>query len=601
MPTHRLTYSPEIDGLRAVAVLSVFLFHLNRQLLPGGFVGVDVFFVISGYLITSTLVASIEAGRFSFANFYQRRIARLLPALTTVSLATVIGAWIFYTPQDFASSGAVLAAATLSVANLKFMLQDSYFNVSQDAQPFLHYWSLSVEEQFYFIFPAFIFYIYRSHLSKKFFILILLGGLSLTACVAMTATKPIWAFYLLPTRAWELLAGCLLAAAPLPAKPASSDLLHRWLPISGLGLLLASLMLIQEGPNFPGAGAVLPVASTAMIIASRRDSGNIVTKFLALRPFVAIGKVSYSLYLWHWPVFCLIDYRLYSSSEPLRLFLKISTCVILTLITYHLIEKPARAYLNKGSNRTWSFVAFALVLATCVPLGISIRNNHYINATPSDVASGGLSYQSKAGAPSVVLMGDSNGSMYGKVIREICKEQSFNLTVISVATGVSLPSTNGASGQLWYDSLAVVRATKPDYLIVANAWTQRLREDPRRLALAIKDLEPSAGLIILINQPPELPAGASRAAIRNNSKRPYFENTSYRAERRKTNSDLLGFQSAKISVLDAAQYFESTDGEVVAIDEQGRLLFHDATHLSGYGALRVRPLLSEALTPASAK
>src|ERR1039458_2468270 len=144
-------YRPAIDGLRAVAVLAVFLFHLNRGWLPGGFVGVDIFFVISGYLITSIIFRDCERNRFSFGRFYQRRIARLLPSFFTVALFTIVGASFIYSNQDLASAGATLAAAAASIANLKFMLQGNYFILSPDAQPFLHCWSLSVEEQFYLL------------------------------------------------------------------------------------------------------------------------------------------------------------------------------------------------------------------------------------------------------------------------------------------------------------------------------------------------------------------------------------------------------------------------------------------------------------------
>lgn len=147
-------YRPAIDGLRAVAVLAVLVFHLNSAWLPGGFVGVDVFFVISGYLITSILARDFEHGNFSLARFYQRRIARLLPAFFTVALATTLAAIALCMPRDLASTGVTLVATALSVANLKFMLLGTYFKISPDAQPFLHFWSLSVEEQFYLLFPS---------------------------------------------------------------------------------------------------------------------------------------------------------------------------------------------------------------------------------------------------------------------------------------------------------------------------------------------------------------------------------------------------------------------------------------------------------------
>jgi len=152
--TSTVEYRPVIDGLRAVAVLAVFLFHLSRRTLPGGFVGVDIFFVLSGYLITSIILRDCERERFSFGRFYQRRIARLLSAFFVVAIATLVGALFVYSDQNIASAGAALSAAAASIANFKFMMQGNYFALSPDAQPFLHCWSLSVEEQFYMLFPA---------------------------------------------------------------------------------------------------------------------------------------------------------------------------------------------------------------------------------------------------------------------------------------------------------------------------------------------------------------------------------------------------------------------------------------------------------------
>ena len=206
-----LQYRPSIDGLRAVAVLGVFIFHLKREWLPGGFVGVDIFFVISGFLITSILLRDHQRGSFSFGKFYQRRIARLFPAFFTVALVTLLGAFFIYSAQDLASCGANLVAATLSVANLKYLWQGNYFTMSPDAQPFLHYWSLSVEEQFYLLFPAlFLFLCVKAH-GYRTVILGALCSVSLFVCIWLTFRKPEWAFYLLPARAWELLAGSILA------------------------------------------------------------------------------------------------------------------------------------------------------------------------------------------------------------------------------------------------------------------------------------------------------------------------------------------------------------------------------------------------------
>ena len=250
--TPHITYRPAIDGLRAIAVISVFIFHLNKTWLPGGFVGVDVFFVISGYLITSIILKDLHNGSFTIAGFYQRRIARIFPAFFTVGLVTVAVASYFYSSQDFASVGESLTAASLSIVNMQLMLQGNYFTVSPDSMPFLHYWSLSVEEQFYIFYPLFLVFLYKSCRKRLFLILCVFCGFSLLACVIYTTFRPIRAFYFLPTRAWELFAGCLLAIQT-DSKPSPKI---RWAVSGGVLAIGLSLLLVPGGPAFPGFWAL---------------------------------------------------------------------------------------------------------------------------------------------------------------------------------------------------------------------------------------------------------------------------------------------------------------------------------------------------------
>jgi len=197
-------YLPEIDGLRAIAILSVLMFHFDRKVFGGGFAGVDIFFVISGFLITSILLSDINEGQFSIVRFYQRRIARIAPAFFVVLVVTLVVAHFVYSAQDFASLGANSLAAALSVINLKLLFQGTYFQSSPDAQAILHYWSLSVEEQFYVFFPLYLYAVLR-FTRRPLVVTLALGAGSFAACVVVTHLSPTYAFYLLPTRAWELL------------------------------------------------------------------------------------------------------------------------------------------------------------------------------------------------------------------------------------------------------------------------------------------------------------------------------------------------------------------------------------------------------------
>ncbi len=576
-------------------MLAVFVFHLKHSWLPGGFVGVDVFFVISGYLITSILLRDCENEEFSLLEFYQRRIARIFPAFFTVAFSTLFAASFIYTPQDYASAGANLLAAALSVANLKFILQGNYFGSSVDAQPFLHYWSLSVEEQFYLIFPLLFLFVYkyrRTHLAP---VLGMLGLGSLITCLILTPEKPVWAFYLLPSRAWELCAGSLLAVISARPATASISLRRTWLPLVGLLLIGISFMVVQEGPHFPGWVAILPVVGTVAILLPTPFANGRAERWLSAPPLVGIGRMSYALYLWHWPVFSLVDYHLYLSPEPLRLLLKISLSFLLTFLTFVVIENPARVSLNRRGNRGIAYALLAAALAISIPLGISIRRNNYVNAEPAEVAKGGLVFPGKPDAKSVVLMGDSNGSMYGKVMKEICAEKGYKLTIISVAAGDPLPSSGGKHDWLWVDSLSVVEREKPDVLVLACRWESKLSTDQRRLELALENLAPHSRRILLLNQPPSLPAAANRASMRNGLRPPFFEDESSRRARLLANEYLGERRAEKITVLDIAACFERANGEVRFLNEQGRQLYHDSTHLSGYGADLIRPVIQSAL------
>ncbi len=577
-------YRPAIDGLRAFAVLSVILFHLNNKWLPGGFVGVDVFFVISGFLITSIIQRDCEQDSFSLAKFYQRRIARIFPAFFTVAVAGLIAAYFTYTPQDLASAGANLTATALSVANMKFMMQGNYFEISPDAQPFLHYWSLSVEEQFYMFFPLIFLLLYKFARKHLIPVLTILGIASFILCLLFTRQRPVWAFFLLPTRAYELLAGCILAIYAGQDRPLRHPAIRASLSAFGLLLIGASFFLIKESDHFPGYQALFPVLGTVCVLGPIRGSDSLGEKFLSLAPLVLIGRMSYSLYLWHWPVFSLIDYNMVLASPPVRMAWKIGLSFLAATICFLMIENPSRVFLNQRNNRRIAFAFLALALAVFVPLGIAVRRANYINAETSDVPKGGLLFNESSKKGSLILMGDSNGSMYGRMTKEIADELGYKLRVISVAASDPLPKSEGKPPQLWLDSLKVIQREKPDFLLLACFWTNRLKEDKGRLAIALDELKPHVGCIILFMQPPALPAQATRRSMREGSRPPFMEDPGTRPARLEMNEYVKHFQDRKVRVIDLEPHFSTPDGEIIARDQEGHQLYHDKGHLSGYGA-----------------
>jgi len=576
-------------------VLAVFIFHLKHEWLPGGFVGVDVFFVISGYLITSILLREYARKSFSLGKFYQRRIARLFPALYSVALVTLVSAYFVYSAQDLASAGAGLTAVTLSIANFKLLFQGNYFTLSPDAQPFIHCWSLSVEEQFYLLFPAILLFLYLKANRYRTMILAVLCGASLLACIALTQARPQWAFYLLPTRAWELLAGSILANVSERRSPSHRKL---WVSLSltGLAFIFASLFVISERSAFPGYLAMLPVCGTVCFIGPYQDSSGWAETILSWRPLVLIGQTSYSLYLWHWPIFSLVDYRFYLASQWFRLGLKVALSLTATVLCFLLIESRGRIFFNHPHRRQSAFAFLGFSLLLFVPMGIAVRKLNYVDVNTKEVAEGGLIINRTGPNGSIVLMGDSNGAMYGKIAREIAEDLGLRLNVIAVPAGDPLPRSSGQQPELWLNSLAVVTREKPDFLVLVCDWRGKLKGDTDRLRIAVRDLGQYARHLILITEPPELPRVATRESIRNGSRPPFIENSEERAMRTASNASVKALMGNGVTVIDIEHLFAADDGRIFFTDSHGNELFQDRNHLSAAGAEQIKPSVLKAIT-----
>jgi peptidoglycan/LPS O-acetylase OafA/YrhL len=336
----RSFYRADIDGLRAVAVLSVIAFHLSRTALLGGYLGVDLFFVLSGYLITAIIWGEVRNSTFSIARFYDRRIRRIMPALLCVLVATTVAATLILLPTDLMGYGRSLLATLAFAANFYFWRDTDYFSAAAEQKPLLHLWSLGVEEQFYVLFPLILFLVARWWPRRALQIVTALTILSFAANVfAIRVGGNVPAFFLLPTRAWELGVGAMLALWPTKRtpRPATAQL------VASLGALLvagAVLHPIDSYWFFPAATAV--VVGSAMVIHAGRQATPIVNRCLAWRPLVFVGLISYSLYLWHWPVIVFGQYYLvrpFTASETLGAVALMATCAI---GTWWFVERPFR-------------------------------------------------------------------------------------------------------------------------------------------------------------------------------------------------------------------------------------------------------------------
>lgn len=550
--------------------------------------GVDVFFVISGYLITSIIIGECATGQFSFLRFYQRRISRLFPVLLLVLLSTLVFASVLYTEQDFAFTGSVVSAAALSIANLKFMLRLNYFEVFPDAQPLLHFWSLSVEEQYYILFP-FVFYMFYkySFLRRNIeAILISLTILSFSANLIATHIKPLWAFYLLPTRAWELLIGCLLAANHNGEQGGVKQSRASLLSNIGLLLIFSAALFVDPSMQFPGFIAVIPVFGAVLVINCLDNTDNFAERLLSNRVLVFVGRASYSLYLWHWPINSFVDYSLYCNTVTERSFIKVLLTAIVSFLSYFFIEKPLRSYLNQPEKRFLCFTTATIGVFLLVVSGYSVRANYYPDARLNTVRDGGITINPSATKPVVVLFGDSNGAMYGGEIKEIAKEMGFRAHLIGVAEGD--PFHNA---KLFQDALFLLERTNPDVTIFVAAWAQKIGKNRERFNSAIHQLLKYSKHVVLITQPPILPEYASRKMIGEYGYKKIYESSDISKLRKNTNTFLLSQQNNRVHVIDIKPLLELKTGEIRFTDPNGKQIYQDATHLSNYGSGMAKKLI----------
>lgn len=332
-------YRSDIDGLRAVAVLSVVAYHAVPWAVPGGFVGVDVFFVISGFLITRLIAADIDRRRFSVASFYVRRTKRIFPVLFVVLFTTLALGWWLLPPSEFAQMGKSMAATAGFVSNIAFWQDTGYFDSAAELKPLLHTWSLAVEEQFYVLWPLTLLLLYRRRLARVAVLAAI--ALSFAASCYLTVRHQPTAFFLLPPRTWELLLGAALALGYLPALRGAGT--RDAAAVAGLVLILASTVLLDASTPFPGWNALYPCLGAALVIAAGDGGDNAAGRwFLGRSPVVFVGLISYSLYLWHWPLlaFARVVFR---GALPTSVALAaVAVAALASVLTWRFVERPLR-------------------------------------------------------------------------------------------------------------------------------------------------------------------------------------------------------------------------------------------------------------------
>ena len=605
----------QIQGLRALAAILVTVFH--ARLLPGGFIGVDIFYVISGYLITGLILREIEkTGTLDLRSFYQRRIKRLLPTSVFVLFVTAIFAWILFPPITRDALGRDLFAAATYISNYLFAWwQNDYQNLNATPSPFIHYWSLAVEEQFYLIWPIFILFLARY--GKK----VILGGIAITTLgsllfsIYLTQVAPIWAFYSLPTRAWELGFGALLLFIPETKKK------MRILPWLGFfGITFASLNF-NENTAFPGKNALIPVIATVVLIASIKYWPPLFNDLSNSRVSQWLGGISYPLYLWHWPALVLPSSAL---GRPLRFYERF-LCILLTIILAHFtskyVEEPLR---HKNLSPRTIYKGAIVTTASSLAVGTLIAfSTSSIITTKGDISyqfdlvkvmekpavygddchvnygetkSGFCTFGDKNSSETIVLYGDSHAAQWFPTLEKLAKQRGFKLISLTKSACPAVDANRpdqGAFKQVhctkWrQNSIERIAKIKPmavitssfQYFTPANEGVSRAtwwRDGQRKL---LSDLTGATDHLIYISDTPRPLRDIPNCLASRNSR--VCDST------QKTRvSIIFGFE-----VVNPTPWLCSSFCPAI-ID--GTVAYRDASHISVEMALKLLPKLEEAL------
>lgn len=474
-------YLPHVDGLRAVAILAVVAYHAWPALLPGGFIGVDVFFVVSGFLITRLVLAELAAGSFSLVDFLARRARRLLPASTVVFLATTVLAAIVLLPDAFEDFGRSLLMSSLMLANIHFYRTAGYFSAPAHEKPLLHTWSLSVEDQFYLTWPLLVLLL-APRLSRGLVlaVAVVLAAASLAHAEATVGTDPDYAFFILLPRAWELLAGCALAlaASRIDLSPQVADLAA----VAGLGAICASALLLHAGSGVPGLAALPAVAGTVLAILAGLSRASVVTRWLETRPLVLVGLVSYSLYLWHWPLLALAKYVLGRAPSSVEAAAIVALSFGLAWASWRYVERPFRRH-GETARRT-STRALAAGVGVMAALAVTGGLVRILDGLPGRFAGpvGAMFADISAGNPLRIpcdgherIVGTDPTCNFG---RRKSVESSYDLAVIGdsnadhfVPMVAALAERAGLAGRQVTQSRCapLLGATRPDWSAARNA------------------------------------------------------------------------------------------------------------------------------------
>ena len=626
----RFPYRPDIDGLRAVAVVMVLLFHAELGF-RGGFVGVDAFFVISGFLITGLIRKRQAAGTFTFGDFWVRRVRRIMPAAAVMTLVVLVAGYFLLLPSQYRSVGQAAFKQQLMLSNHHFFKRLDYFGTAAEQRPLLHTWSLAVEEQFYLVYPFLLAGLHRWRPRWTLPALGLLFVASLGASEWFVKTNTAASFYLLPMRAWEMILGGLICFPPLPT----------WVPrtvraagaMAGLGGLVATGLLYDNTVPFPGLAALLPCGATALLIYANSCGVAGPTRLLTTRPALFVGWISYSLYLWHWPVLAYV--RVANGGTLPSLTAKIGALAVAAaaaVLSWRFVETPLR---RPDTPRIDARRTRRILLATPALMGLALvitqtkglpgrvpdeaidllaygkSMSFRSQVTVQDVLSGNLpTFGDPSGDRLCLVWGDSHAMHLVEGLDQACREAGFRGEQITHSATPPLVDFSryahaGLNDQTpaWTRSvLRHIEQTQPDVVIVSAFWEDYVGEDGFEEAArrTVDELAATGTSVVLMLETAVNDADVPQAmAFEAFYERPLPRlGVTLRSHRERTADSAAILRAAatdNVRVLDPIAPF-LVDGHFLTAVDDGEVLFRDDDHLSIAGGRRLIPLFAELLT-----
>ena len=627
-----IAYRADIDGLRAIAVLAVVLFHIDQHLLPGGFAGVDIFFVISGFLITGIIYKGREKGAFSFAEFYRRRIKRIVPVLFCVLLTTLIAGNFILLPEDFIRLAESAVAAQFFAANVYFtyFLDTSYFAADASMEPLLHLWSLGVEEQFYLIWPSV--FIALCLLKAKW-----LRVSIISVCIVLSFGFAQWAlgehamfaYYMLPSRAGQLLFGALCFLIANSDKFRIPRAFNELVAVIGMLAIMFSLFFIREDMGFPGINAIPVTLGSGLVILTASFHNTLVARALSLRLLVLTGLISYSMYLWHWPILAYLKYA-FSVLTWQLMIASFIVIVLFSIASYRLVEVPFKRSKKSLNQVFWRQFVVPSLLICFIAVGVRSTDGYGTYALDNQYRQQleGMDEGAKAGhrypwicqnyelneslltnprcrinsekEPKALLWGDSNGSHYVGVLGEIAQQigVSFRTVAHSSCPPLLESPENFVSAKLKLgcaasNKVVVEHLDDYDVVMLSGAWNTYLATEAtafeHELLSTATSLKAMGKSVVLIGRVPII-QNLDRDCTRKGLKLTAMDCSSRLASRRsqvETTNEVI----SRVAMQSGAQYFDVSgllcDEQMCTAVFNNKVAYHDSGHLGMSGSIEI--------------